>query len=230
MKSHRLAPPAAQNVEGHHPPTVSARKRAANRNNSKKSTGPKTARGKANSRFNALKHGLCAKRILSSPHHELLDPSLLRLLEDLQEQYGRDHILVQLLLESIVTDYWRQAQGLKFEVQFLNESDAHFGPKGGMANLQRYLNNSQRALLKHFEMLEKLRSQPSPRQVPAAAGDRFDTGGTQSSHETTAHTVPGNGSAPSRPLRSKGNAQSAEPAVSNPSSVTRQNGHSPEVA
>jgi len=219
MKSHRLAPPAAQNVEGHHPPTVSARKRAANRNNSKKSTGPKTGRGKANSRFNALKHGLCAKRILSSPHHELLDPSLLRLLEDLQEQYGRDHILVQLLLESIVTDYWRQAQGLKFEVQFLNETDAHFGPKGGMANLQRYLSNSQRALLKHFEMLEKLRLQPSPNSPPAA-GNIPDTGKAKSFRGTTPHQAQGNGSAvPGSPNRSKGGSPLVEPVTSDPASA-----------
>ena len=47
------------------PPVSEARLRA-NRENAKKSTGPKTARGKAYSRRNALKHGLLIDRVLFS--------------------------------------------------------------------------------------------------------------------------------------------------------------------
>ena len=43
------------------PRLISERKVKANRENAKKSTGPRTARGKAFSRRNAVKHGLCAK-------------------------------------------------------------------------------------------------------------------------------------------------------------------------
>src|SRR5579864_7302197 len=43
--------------------TVSQRKLKANRANSKKSTGPKTPRGKAFSRQNALKNGLFVREI-----------------------------------------------------------------------------------------------------------------------------------------------------------------------
>jgi len=43
---------------------VSQRKIEANRRNAQKSTGPKTSRGKAAVRFNALKHGLLAEQIL----------------------------------------------------------------------------------------------------------------------------------------------------------------------
>ena len=42
------------------PRLISERKLKANRENAKKSTGPRTARGKAFSRRNAVKHGLCA--------------------------------------------------------------------------------------------------------------------------------------------------------------------------
>src|SRR5271170_6591704 len=51
---------ATRPVENNAIPTVSAGKVAANRENAHKSTDPKTPRGKANSRTNALKHGLFA--------------------------------------------------------------------------------------------------------------------------------------------------------------------------
>src|SRR5580704_2574173 len=44
------------------PATISERKRNANKQNAKKSTGPKTPSGKAYSRRNALKHGLLARQ------------------------------------------------------------------------------------------------------------------------------------------------------------------------
>jgi hypothetical protein len=44
--------------------TVSAAKLQANRNNSKRSTGPRTERGKCRSRLNSLKHGLCAATLV----------------------------------------------------------------------------------------------------------------------------------------------------------------------
>jgi hypothetical protein len=43
-------------------PIISEEKREANRANARKSTGPRSAAGKLASRFNALKHGLCAEQ------------------------------------------------------------------------------------------------------------------------------------------------------------------------
>ena len=43
-------------------PTISDRKLAANRANAQRSTGPRSARGKARSAMNAVKHGVLAKR------------------------------------------------------------------------------------------------------------------------------------------------------------------------
>ena len=168
-KPHKLQS-AALNVEGNHPSTVSARKLESNRENSKKSTGPKTARGKANSRFNAVKHGLCAKRLIFSSQGKLLDADLLKLLESLQAQYGSDDVRVQLLCDAIVTEYWRQGQSLRFEMHFLSEGDIHFGSQGGMSGLQRYLTGSQRALLKNLELLHEIQPQLLP--AAAAAGAR----------------------------------------------------------
>jgi hypothetical protein len=169
-KPHKSQNGGALNVGGNHPSTVSARKLESNRENSKKSTGPKTARGKANSRFNAVKHGLCAKRLIFSSQGKLLDADLLKLLESLQAQYGSDDVRVQLLCDAIVTEYWRQGQSLRFEMHFLSEGDAHFGSQGGMSGLQRYLTGSQRALLKNLELLHEIQPQLPP--AAAAAGAR----------------------------------------------------------
>jgi len=46
------------------PATVSARKRAANRANAQRSTGPRTAAGKAHSALNALVHGVLSRRMV----------------------------------------------------------------------------------------------------------------------------------------------------------------------
>jgi len=59
MKEETL--PAASLTRVKPPRRVSERKLKANRENAKKSTGPRSARGKAFSRRNAVKHGLCAK-------------------------------------------------------------------------------------------------------------------------------------------------------------------------
>ena len=49
---------------------ISEARLRANRQNAKKSTGPKTARGKGYSRRNAVKHGLLLKRLLFSDDGE----------------------------------------------------------------------------------------------------------------------------------------------------------------
>lgn len=166
---------AARDLEGNSPSTVSARKLKTNRENSKKSTGPKTARGKTNSRFNALKHGLCAKRFVFSPQGKVLEEDLFTLLKSLQEQYSGDDVRVQLLCDAVVKEYWRQGQGLRLEMKFFNEGDIHFTNQGGMGLLQRYLTSSQRALIKNLELLHKIQPQlpsvppPPVSPVPASA-------------------------------------------------------------
>jgi hypothetical protein len=210
---------AAQNVEGNRPPTVSARKpkSESNRENAKKSTGPKTMRGKASSRFNALKHGLCAKRVMFSAQDKLLGENLLTLLESLQEQYGKDDVRVQLLCDAVATEYWRQDQGLGFEMKFLKQGDIHFTNQGGMALLNRYLTSSQRALLKNLELLGKVQPQiPAPKQPAAHTGrQRAATPGGGSVLKIVGGR--GRSDSPKSKLSIPGSG-SAEPAAQNPES------------
>jgi hypothetical protein len=49
---------------------VSTPKLQANRENSKKSTGPKTAVGKATSPWNSVRHGLLSKRLVTSANQD----------------------------------------------------------------------------------------------------------------------------------------------------------------
>ena len=147
-----------ENIDGsqpsHQKPAVSEARMRANRENAKKSTGPKTARGKANSRFNAVTHGLLAKRVMHTPDGKLHDEGLQVLLESLREKYGRGDVRTELLVESIAIAYWRQGQGLAHEQTFLRNPD-HFSSLGNLPNLQRYNTANQRALLKNLELLDK---------------------------------------------------------------------------
>ena len=76
---------------------------AANRRNAQKSTGPRTAEGKAKTRLNPLKHGLTAETIVlpfeSPDDYRELQQSVL---DDLQPQ----GVTQQILVERFVQRHW----------------------------------------------------------------------------------------------------------------------------
>lgn len=89
---------------------------AANRRNAQRSTGPRTAAGKAVSRWNALKHGVLAQAIIPpalEPHEsrEAFD----QLLETLRQELSPATALEELLVERIATSYWRLGRVLRAE-------------------------------------------------------------------------------------------------------------------
>jgi len=95
---------------------VSTRKAAANRQNALKSIGPKTPRGKAYSRRNALKHGLFAMDLFrgeganrenSEQYQELLD----RLAKDYQPVGAAEHLEV----ERIAACWWKVRRAWRYE-------------------------------------------------------------------------------------------------------------------
>jgi len=140
---------------------ISNRKLQANRANAKKSSGPRTARGKAAIRFNALRHGLLAKRVMFAPDGKLLDSGLEQLLDALREKYGSVDVRVELLMEATVVDYWRNAKGLEYEMKYLGARGCEFHPQGGMPSLQRYLTANRNALLQDLELLEEQQASPA---------------------------------------------------------------------
>jgi hypothetical protein len=140
---------------------VSEARLRANRQNAKKSTGPKTPRGKTYSSRNALKHGLLAKQVLFGENGTPINPELHQLWESLHEQYGSG-VGIDLLIEGIVVDYWRQRQAVIVEhlcFKSVQSAEWHFSSQGSMPNVQRYQMASQRAMLKNLELLDQ---QPPP--------------------------------------------------------------------
>jgi hypothetical protein len=180
-----LNSPAPENVDSNTASTVSERKRIANQQNSTKSTGPKTARGKANSSRNAVKHGLLLKRLLFDQSGVPVNQELRTLQERLLEKYGGGDVRTDILAESLVVEYWRQHQALAVEQDLLKEANKQFGhPSARIMNLERYRTGSQRALWKLLKLLDE---QPAP-QAPAAEDQAATEASATSAAEPKAAT------------------------------------------
>ena len=95
--------------------TISEHKLKANRENSKKSTGPRTLRGKAYSRRNALKHGLFARQFMDFIS-QLEDPEEWEeLLNGLWVQYRPIGKAEELEVERAALCWWRLKRVWRYE-------------------------------------------------------------------------------------------------------------------
>jgi hypothetical protein len=87
---------------------------------SRKSTGPRTTRGKEKSKFNALKHGLLSKALLLKDESRVEYNVLLNgLLEDLQPQGKLETVLV----ENLAVLLWRKRRLLQVETAEISKKD-----------------------------------------------------------------------------------------------------------
>ena len=152
------------------PGMISERKLQANRANAKKSTGPRTARGKAFSRGNATKHGLRSQATLFRLDGKPIDPDLRAVLETLREEFGRDQGRIDPLVRAVVVECSHQRRATELEESYFQNSLDDPSSKVSLRNLQRYLTTSRRALLKNLGLLRKLA--PSIPQTEAESGDQ----------------------------------------------------------
>lgn len=84
---------------------------AANRKNARKSTGPRTPRGKARSRWNALKHGVLATALIPPSLEPFEMPHTLEcLLTALREHFSPLGPVEGMLVELVAACYWRLAR------------------------------------------------------------------------------------------------------------------------
>lgn len=84
----------------------------ANRQNARKSTGPKTAEGKAAVARNATKHGLLSKQVYRDEHEEA---ELRALAVRLYAQFQPVGAMEELLVDRIVSNAWRLRRLLEVE-------------------------------------------------------------------------------------------------------------------
>src|SRR2546423_14179613 len=82
---------------------TSRRKRQSNRQNAKKSTGPRTARGKNHASKNALKHGAFALTVLPGENSEEFQT----LLDGLWSQWNPIGIMEEYCVQEMACDLWR---------------------------------------------------------------------------------------------------------------------------
>lgn len=141
---------------------ISERKLQANRANATKSTGPRTARGNAWSRRNAVKHGLSSTAVLFRPDGTPIDPELQAVWEDLRETYGPDDARRGTLLQTVVTEWSHQRQAAELEGRCFQNALDDSRSVLSLRTLQRYRTASQRALLKSLARLRNLAPATSP--------------------------------------------------------------------
>jgi hypothetical protein len=145
---------------------ISERRLAANRANAKKSTGPRTQRGKGYSKLNSFKHGLLAKKVMFDDRGKLLDPELFGLYEALCEQYGTDDIRVQLLLDTLIMDCWRMKQALELEVSAKSRIGS-FLAHPCIPQVQRYATANRNSFMKNLDLLSKAKKADDEDEVDA---------------------------------------------------------------
>lgn len=101
---------------------VSDRKLAANRENAKKSTGPRTSKGKAIASLNAMTHGIFARHAVATGPPLMESPGeFLSLLESLRTHFNPQGALEDAIIQQISDVKWKQARLARYEAAGVTE-------------------------------------------------------------------------------------------------------------
>ena len=134
--------------------TVSERKLRANRANARKSTGPRTTRGKAYSRRNALVHGLTSRTVVFDPQGTQLDPSQQTVLQNLKHNLAKGQN-PDPKVKTVVHEYAHLYLATEIEARLAQNGFDDIAAPVSVRNLIRYRTSSERALLKNIASLER---------------------------------------------------------------------------
>lgn len=154
---------------------ISEARRAANRANARKSTGPKTPAGKRAVRLNALKHGLAgATAVLADEDRAAFD----RLLADYERRFAPRNEGERTEVRQLAEARWRLGRGMKVEtvtLQALIDKEAADGLSpdevlslpGLLLRISRYEGQIQRAYDRALERLRLLKALDAAAAEPA---------------------------------------------------------------
>jgi hypothetical protein len=107
---------------------------AANRTNAQFSTGPRSEPGKSNSRRNALRHGILAKKVVLQTEEERAEFEVL--VQSWDDEFAPEGLLEKFLVEEISTLHWRLQIALRRETLELSLRQDVLDPVGGVFNGQ----------------------------------------------------------------------------------------------
>jgi hypothetical protein len=140
---------------------------AANRANSKLSTGPKTPEGKVNSKLNATKHGLTSRYfpgVIQAGSEEWQDSEAIR--ASLFEHYQPVGPIEELLLEKITIEHMRYRRLVEREKLLCDHNRGHFLEI--VDKLTRYDVAINRQLYEAIRELERLRTNRKAQELEKA--------------------------------------------------------------
>ncbi len=152
---------------------ASLRQVLANRANASFSTGPRSAAGIEHCKYNATRHGLSGKQIVTRDEDPAAYDSLrLQLARDLQPAGEREAMLV----EEIAQNWWRLERARRVEssvIRKFGELECITDPdaRKSFLTITRYLNTIQRTwnrASKDLEMLQNKREKEQPNSARTA--------------------------------------------------------------
>jgi hypothetical protein len=147
MKDESL--PAGALTRGKATRRISERKLNANRENSKKSTGPRTIRGKAYSRCNAVKHGFFARDLFPLLQLDTESQQEFQAFwERLREEYQPVGHKEEWEVERITICKWKLGRAWRYENAEINRAilDAHYKK---LQDYTKYLESRQKSQLEY---------------------------------------------------------------------------------
>jgi hypothetical protein len=165
---------------------ATAKQRTANRQNARKSTGPKTPKGKAVVALNAIKHGLLSRQVLLADEDEAALVELGKRLRVHLQPVGEFEVL---LVDRIVTAAWRLRRVLAIETSLFEgyrSEGVHPGKSVSLGDVVRrdhgdrltrvlrYETTIERGLYKALHELQRLQAARAGVPVPPPAAADVD--------------------------------------------------------
>ena len=144
---------------------ISQKQLEANKENAKLG-GVKTEEGKAVSKYNALKHGILSKEVLLKGEDE---KTLIELGKKLRTELKPETELELLLIDRIVTNFWRLKRAMmieKDEVIYIDDDSIPTGLKGDADIFFRYETMIERGIYKALHELQRIQAARAGEKPP----------------------------------------------------------------